>query len=124
MDSGKLMLTKDDILNADDLTEVTVSVPEWSGDVIVKSMSGVDRDEWERSIYHDGIKDFDNIRAKLCAMSIVDESSKKLFTMADIRTLGGKSGKALDRVFTVAKKLSGIGKQEILSLKKNLKPTR
>ncbi len=118
------MLSKDDILNADDLTEVTVSVPEWDGEVIVKAMSGIERDEFERSIYHDGIKDFDNIRAKLCAMSIVDESGKRTFSMVDIRELGGKSGKALDRVFAVAKRLSGIGKQEILSLKKNLKTTR
>ena len=118
------MLSKDDILNADDLTEVTLSVPEWGGEVIVKAMSGVERDEFERSIYHDGIKDFDNIRAKLCAMSIVDESGKRVFTMADIMKLGEKSGKALDRVFTVAKKLSGIGKQELTGLKKNSKTTQ
>lgn len=119
MDGGNLMLSKDDILNADDLTEVTVSVPEWDGEVIVKAMSGVERDEFERSIYYDGIKDFNNIRAKLCAMSIVDDSGKRIFSMADIKQLGEKSGKALDRVFAVAKKLSGIGKQEILALKKN-----
>lgn len=124
MDGSGLMLSKDDILNADDLTEVTLSVPEWGGEVIVKAMSGVERDEFERSIYHDGIKDFDNIRAKLCAMSIVDESGKRVFTMADIMKLGEKSGKALDRVFTVAKKLSGIGKQELTGLKKNSKTTQ
>ena len=112
------MLSKDDILNADDLTEVTVSVPEWDGEVIVKAMTSIERGEFEGSLYHDGIKDFENIRAKLCVMSIVDKSGKLLFSMTDIKKLGGKSGKALDRVFAVAKRLSGIGKQEILALKK------
>jgi len=116
---SSITLSKEDILNADDLAEVIVPVPEWGGDVIVKAMTGTERDEFERSIYHNGFKDFDNIRAKLIAMSVVDNSGKKIFTMLDITELGKKNGKALDKVFAVAKKLSGIGKQEIMALKKN-----
>ena len=113
------MLSKEDILNSNDLVMETVNVPEWGGDILVQSMTGSERDELERSVYHDGIKDFDNIRAKLCVMSIVDEDGDKLFSLADIKDLGQKNCKALDRVFAVAKRLSGIGKQEILALKKN-----
>ena len=113
------MLSKDDILQSDDMVTETVNVPEWGGDVLVRTMTGSERDDFERSIYHDGIKDFDNIRAKLCVMSIVDKDGKKLFSLLDIEALGKKNSKALDKVFAVAKRLSGIGKQEILALKKN-----
>lgn len=112
------MLKKDDILSCNDRPKETVSVPEWGGDVTIQAMTGTERDEFERSIYHDGIKDFDNIRAKLCVMSIVDDEGKKVFSLSDIVSLGKKNCKALDRVFGVAKRLSGIGSQEILALKK------
>ena len=112
------MLSKDDILKADDLSQETVPVPEWGGEVIVKAMTGAERDDFECAIHRDGIKNFDNIRARLCVMSIVDESGKKVFSPADIEELGQKNGKALDRVFGVAKRLSGIGKKEIGLLKK------
>jgi hypothetical protein len=118
------MLSKDDILKSDDLAKETVPVPEWGGEVIVKTLTGTERDYFESSVYHDGVRDFDNIRAKLCVMSMVDEAGKTLFTVYDIERLGAKSGKALDRVFAVAKRLSGIGKQEIEALKKNLKTTQ
>ena len=112
------MLNRNDILNCDDRPKETVSVPEWGGDVTIQAMTGTERDEFERSIYHDSIKDFTNIRAKLCVMSIVDDEGKKVFSLAEIESLGEKNGKALDRVFGVAKRLSGIGSKEILSLKK------
>lgn len=118
------MLNRDEILSSNDLPKETVSVPEWGGDVIVQAMTGTDRDDFERSIYHDGIKDFDNVRAKLCARSIIDDKGEKVFSLSDVVELGQKNCKALDRVFAVAKRLSGVGSQEILALKKNLRTTR
>ena len=112
------MLLRDDILNSNDRPKETVSVPEWGGEVIVQAMTGTERDDFERSIYHDGIKDFDNVRAKLCVRSIVDTEGKKVFTLLDIKELGKKNCKPLDKVFGVAKRLSGVGSQEILALKK------
>ena len=38
------ILSKDAILAADDLPRETVHVPEWGGDVYVRTMSGTDRD--------------------------------------------------------------------------------
>lgn len=118
-----LMLNRDDILNVDDLARETVPVPEWGGEVMVQAMTGAERDLFESIVYYDGVRDFDNLRAKVCAMSLVDENGKKLFSLKDVEALGQKNSTALDRVFTVAKRLSGIGKQEIEDLKKNLKTT-
>ena len=113
------MLTREDILNSQDLTIQVVSVPEWGGDVIVKTMSGVERDAFEASIVQGGVTDTRNIRAKLAAMSVVDSSRNLMFTQADIVELGNKSAAALDRIFTVASKLSGISQSDIDELEKN-----
>ena len=112
------MLNRNDILNTQDLPTETVNVPEWGGDVIVKTMTGLQRDKFEQAVFHDGIKDLVNIRARLCSMSIVDEAGKALFSDIDIEVLGRKNAKALDRVFAIAKKLSGIGRAEMNALKK------
>lgn len=112
------MLLRDDILKADDLPKETVSVPEWGGEVIVQAMSGTVRDEYEDTVYTGDERDLDNIRAKLCVFSIVDEEGERVFSVLDIEKLSEKNGAALDRVFDVACKLSGIGKQEVAELKK------
>jgi hypothetical protein len=118
------VLSKDDILKCKVLEQETVPVPEWGGEVTVREMTGAERDAWECAIHHGGVKNFDNIRARLAAISIVDDDGNKVFTLASIEELGELSGKALDRIFGVAKRLSGIGNKEIGLLKKNLKITR
>jgi len=112
------MLSRNDILNIKDLPTETVNIPEWGGNVIVRTMTGLQRDEFEQAVFHDGIKDLTNIRARLCSMSIVDGTGKTLFSDSDIEALGKKNAKALDRVFAIAKKLSGIGRAEMNALKK------
>ena len=41
------LLSRDDILNADDLTIETVAVPEWGGEVNVKTLTGAEKDKWQ-----------------------------------------------------------------------------
>jgi len=114
------MLSKEQILSADDLTREQVNVPEWGGDVYVYTMSGEERDSFEVSIMDSkGKATFLNIRAKLCARTIRDEEGNRYFTDKEIDVLGKKSGQALDKIFDVAKRLNGIGKEEIKELEKN-----
>ena len=112
-----------DILSIDDLPIEKVHIPEWDTDVYVKALTAKQRDLFESSVFTDRGKDLTNIRAKLCALSIVDDSGKHLYSLKDAPALGEKNAKALDRIFAVAKRLSGIGRQEIESLKKNLRTT-
>ena len=44
------ILTRDQILQANDLVTETVEVPEWGGSVFVKSLTGVERDQFEAAI--------------------------------------------------------------------------
>jgi hypothetical protein len=64
------------------------------------------------------------LRATVCAMSIVDESGKRLFSESDIEALGRKSYKALDRVKTAAEKLNALTADEVDELEKNSETTR
>jgi hypothetical protein len=109
------VLSKDAILQAPDMPVETVGVPEWGGQVCVRTMSGTDRDAFEASLIgqQNGQQQLQNVRARLVALTVCDKTGVRLFTDADIPALGAKSAKALDRVFAVAQRLNGIGQQEV-----------
>lgn len=117
------MLNKEQILKAEDLKYEVVNVPEWNGEVKVRSLTGTERDEFESSLFEakgaDVKRNMANMRAKLLALCMVGANNERLFSSKDIEALGGKSAKALDRIFSIAQKLNGIGAQEIDELTKN-----
>ena len=118
-----MILDRKAILAVNDLVTKTVNVPEWKGDVIIRTMTGSERDAFESSLI-EGRGDnkqanMKNLRAKLLASCLIDESGKRLFSEKDIGDLGGKSAKALDRLYTVARDLNGIGAEDEEELVKN-----
>ena len=119
-----VLLTKDQILDAQDLQTEIVEVPEWEGSVKVQGMTGVERDAFEESLLKGKGKNttvnMQNIRAKLVAHSVVNGDGERMFADADVRALGRKSAAALDRVFAVAQDLSGITKADVEELAANL----
>lgn len=108
-------LSKDQIVEAADLTTEDVLVPEWGGTVRVKAMTGAQRDRFEAAM-RESSKDY---RSKLAATTIVDEHGKRMFTDAEIAELGKKSSSALSRITVVALRLSRITKAETSELEKN-----
>ena len=114
------MLTKEQILKANDLETEVLDVPEWGGEIKVSMMSGFARDRFETScIGKNGGTDMVNFRAKLVAASLVDEKGNLLFTEKDVTKLGNKSGAALDRIYDAAQKLNKITDNEVDELAKN-----
>lgn len=118
------MLSREDILNYDDIKTETVEVPEWGGSVCVKTMTGTERDSFEASMMEGKGKsttmNMNNLRAKLVSKTAIDPDTKELlFTAGDIDALGLKSAAALDRVFTVAQRLSKITDTDVEDLTKN-----
>jgi hypothetical protein len=109
-------LTRDDILNADDLRIEVVQVPEWGGIVYIRTLTGQQREKYVESIRKvtgQGKKQSVEIilqqsGAKLAAQTICEQGGKPLFTEADIPKLAAKSSKALQRVIDAAAKLNGI----------------
>lgn len=115
-------LSRDAILKAQDLKRESVEVPEWGGSVLVRQMTASERDRFEARLFvGDGATrtiNQDNLRAKLCALCIVDEQGKRMFEDADIAALGGKSAAALNRVFDVAQRINGMGAEAVDDAKK------
>jgi len=114
-----MTLTKDEILQADDLRTEKVSVPEWGGDVYVRTMTGEERNAYETSIFNGKEVSLDNIMAKLCIRTIVDDKGKRLFEDSEIAILGAKSAKVLSRIFTKAQKLNGLTAEDLEDMAKN-----
>lgn len=117
------MLTRDQILSVNDIVIETVAVPEWGGEVCVRGLTGSERDNFESSVVelrgksqHVNMK---NVRAKLAALSICDEKGERVFTDGDVLELSKKSAVALQRVFDVAARLSGLSADDVKSLAKN-----
>ena len=119
-----MALTREQILEAKDIQIEKINIPEWGGDIYVKGLSGTANDEFQESIIE--IKDgkrkvlFKNMRAKLCALTICDEHGNLLFTENDVEALGKKCSYALSIAFEAAQRLSGLTKNDIDNLRKNL----
>jgi hypothetical protein len=116
-----MVLGREAILGADDRQTEVVEVPEWGGAVIVRALSGTERDAYEASLVtlrRDGSQRFnmENVRARLAALSIVGEDGERLFGDGDLKALGAKSAQALDRVFDAARRLSGLSDEDIEEL--------
>lgn len=119
-----MTLSKDQILEASDLKTETVTVAEWGGDVIVRTMTGTDRDAFESSLVTldaggKAVQNLDNMRVKLLVMTLVDDAGNRLFDAGDIAMLGRKSSGAIERVYAVAARLNGIGAKAEADAAKN-----
>ncbi|NWN89182.1 MAG: hypothetical protein HLX51_11695 [Micrococcaceae bacterium] len=108
------LLNKKAILEAEDLTTEDIYIPEWEGTVRVRGLNGSERDSFEMKMAaankSGATKDLD-FRASLVVKCIVDENGERIFTDKEVPQLAKKSGAALDRVFDVVQRLSGIGKK-------------
>lgn len=113
------LLSREQILGAQDLTHEDVKVPEWGGTVRVRTMTGEERDAYETAIYGGEKVDVKNVRAKLLAIVICDEKGERMFTEEDVAALGKKSVRALQRIFLVAQKLNAISEEALKDLAKN-----
>lgn len=116
------MLTKDQILTAQDLKTEVVEVPEWGGTVRVSEMSGQDYAAFVETAFPG--EDADKGQAKhfastLVAFCVVDEAGERIFSVSDIDALARKSKTALERVFEVADRLNVITKKAREAAEKN-----
>ena len=111
-------LSKDAILEHDDLPRELVAVPEWDGDVLVQGMTSGQRDQYSDS--HMRVETVDgkpkvtvvNNEALLAAMVMIDKDGARLFTDAEVSRLAAKSAAAIHRVVEVAERLSGLTETE------------
>lgn len=117
--SDPRVLSRDDIMRAQDLKRELVEVPEWGGSVYVRGLTGSERGLWEQSLSRvqptapgrEAAVQFhlEEMRVTLCTLCLVDENGARLFKDQEVKLLGRKSSQALQRVYDVAARLSAIG---------------
>lgn len=130
--SKKNYLKREDIQRVIDRAYEEVDVPEWGGTVRVRSLTGKEKDAFERSLIiveqHGkktvAVPDLENMRAKLAVLSMVDEDGNMIFSNDDIPWLTEKSASALDRVVKVAQYLSRMNDVDFEEIKELLKNDR
>lgn len=117
------LLSRAQILAANDVKTETVEVPEWGGSVLVRTMTAGQRDAYETALYNLAKGGVDNLRNKaratLVLVSVVDEDGRQLFTEADIEALASRSANAMDRVVKVSQQLNRLGDAQLDELTKN-----
>lgn len=113
------MLTKKEILSANDRSTIVMEVPEWGGEITLGSMSSQDRDRYEEILTSPKSDKYDNIVAQFVAKSIMDENGDRVFEESDIIALGKKSGKVMLRVFMEARKLNDLTEEDVQEKAKN-----
>jgi hypothetical protein len=115
-----MYLGKAEIESVDDRAYAEVEVPEWGGTVRVRRMDGCERDAFEARQIKEPYKD---VRARLAVATVCDGDGKLVFGEIDVPAVTRKSAKALDRIFAVSTRLSGISKEDVDELKKNSSET-
>ena len=122
-------LNRESILAKKDIVTENVDVPEWGGTVRVRTLAGYERDEFDASMMANRDEETEKVnvrgmKVKLVSMSVVDDKGQRMFPDSDIEELNKKSSGALNRIFEVASRLSGLGEADVKELAKNSKGDR
>lgn len=107
-----MTLSKEDLAKINDLVSLTVNVPEWGGDVLVKQL-----DVTERLIVEDLIEAKDKeFSIKVVAMSLIDDKGNQLFTPDELKK---RNGKVVLRLFREILNHNTMSSESIEDAKKN-----
>jgi len=122
-DASEDFLGRDAILDADDRKYEAVDCPEWGGKVRVRALTGTQRDAYEESLISSNGNsrkvNLANARAKMLVLAVVDAGGRQLFTSEDVRALGRKNAAPIERIFDVARRLSGMSDEDVEKLTEN-----
>lgn len=115
------ILSKEDVMKADDCSFSEIFIPEWSGHVRIHVISAKDRLEFEgRYTKKDGAINFEHKEAPLdlLASSLRDEKGAPMFGKSDLNILGAKNGRVINLLFQEALKINWMTKEKELEVKK------
>lgn len=127
--SGRVLLSLDDILAAHDIVTEDVEVPEWGGTVRVISLTGEERNRIGAAMkaHAAGLASEDEaviyFQVRVVAASLVNERDERIVKPAQALVLARKSAAALQRVWNVCARLSGLGEDEVQRRTDDLKAT-
>lgn len=100
-----------------------IYVPEWGIYVRVRGLTGRERDQFESSLVSVNGRSttlrVENVRARLVALTVVDENGERLFRDDEIDEIGQLDARGLDRIFQAALRLSGLSANSIEEITQN-----
>ena len=125
-----------ELLAKDDRTYEKVPCPEWGTELWVRSLDADERDEYEASltkykkvkskgkVKREASLDARSFRAKLVIRAVCagEGNPTRFFADADLEKLGKKNAIVVDRLFSVAQKLSGLTDEDVEEITGNLTP--
>lgn len=106
-----------------------VRVESWGGEVMIRELTGTDRDKYEAGIFGNTIPkkgqakelNLQNARAKLVALCLIDENGQLLYKENEVYLLGRLNAVGLDFVYDECRKLSGITDEDDKELEQAIK---
>lgn len=94
------------ILGADDLERVTVAVPEWDMEVLVRGLTAGEVEEFGNAINNGKST---NMMARMVVAVVIHEDGSPVFTADDLDAVAGKNSGVIKRLFDAAQEASGLG---------------
>lgn len=135
MDDTERIATRESIRGFNDVVVEKVTVPEWGNQVFfVRGLGGTERDKWEEALVEEKTsrnrhgqkkkkKEIQVVGAKAklviasCCISLTDFTP--IFNPADLEWLSIKAASAMERLFLVAQRLSGISQDDMDDIEGN-----
>lgn len=108
-----MALSKKAILGVPDFKTEKVAVPEWGGDVYLRTITGIERDAFEECYSEQKMKAF---RVRFLVLTLCDESGERLFQDNEMEDLGKKSSAVINRLFEKAWALNAFTNEAVESL--------
>jgi len=103
------ILTREQILEMQDIEYREVTVKEWEGGTVrVRSLTAQEREEYDSWLFTVKKLDATTSRSRLLSMAIVDDDGKPIFTESDIQALAKKNSKVIVRLSYIVQKMSGM----------------
>lgn len=115
--NGKRRKSAAEIFAIDDIRQEDVYVPEWDTYILIRGLTGAGRDHYEHSIMqgkgaNQSINAI-NARAKLVRLTAIYPDGTPMFSAAQVGEIGKKSAAVIQRLFDVARRLSGLSDDDM-----------
>lgn len=100
-----------------------IDVPEWGGSVMVRGLTGHERDQWDREagkvLRGDANVNFRAFWVARCCY----EDNKRIFADTDIPSLAQTDARPIEKIFDAIRELSGIAGESEENAEKNSEKT-